>query len=211
MATVGGGYAVSSAIAFGMPDVTTQNFYAEKLRSLSNLGANSGFSEKFLAAARTVVETVSAANIIDKATAAINKVRGFLRPNVISRLITLEDLQVAGTVMQSYLMTDPVARARFKEQRMHGYKDTYVDPYPHLETHDHPDYRDSVTGLVQNDEDGGTYWGQYLHSYNITDTDADFYKLSSEQKFNIEDSRLSMRDFLAAGGSDPSDGWNGKL
>ena len=94
MATIGGGYAVASALAFGMPDVQTQNYYANQIRNLSSMGSASGFSEGFLNAAINVVEALDANSIINKATAAVNKIRGFLRANVISRLVTMEDLQV---------------------------------------------------------------------------------------------------------------------
>ena len=210
MATIGGGYAVASALAFGMPDVQTQNYYANQIRNLSSMGSASGFSEGFLNAAINVVDALDANSIINKATAAVNKIRGFLRANVISRLVTMEDLQVAGSEMQRYLMVDPMVRERTKEQRMHGYKDTYTDPFPHLATEDHPDYRDSMTGIVQSNAQGDTFWMQYQHNRNVHE-EPEQNSLTSEQKFCIVDSRAMMREFLAAGGKDPSDGWNGDL
>ena len=46
MATIGGGYAVASALAFGMPDVQTQNYYASQIRNLSSMGSASVDSRK---------------------------------------------------------------------------------------------------------------------------------------------------------------------
>ena len=210
MATIGGGYAVANAIAFGMPDTQTQNYYMERVNNLVSMGANSGFSQGFLDTAVKVVNSLNASNIIEKATAVINKIKGFFRPNVISRIDTITDFQIAGSVMQNYLMADPVIRELKKEQLISGYQDSYIDPFPLLSTFDHPDYRDVMTGIVQTDKDGCSYHIQYLHNRQVKD-DTSENILSSEQKFCIIDSRAMLREFALAGGKDPTDQWNSDL
>lgn len=210
MATIGGGYAVANAIAFGMPDVQTQNFYAQRLNNLVSMGATAGFTQSFLDSAVNVVASLNVNNIIDKATAVINKIKGFFRPNVISQLRTLEDFQVAGSVMQNLLMVEPSIRARYQEQRLNGYRDSYVDPFPNLKTEQHPDYRDVMTGIVQSDSEGQTFTMQYFHNRTPGD-DSEQYKHTSTQKFGVVDSWATLREFMAAGGKDPTDQWNGDL
>lgn len=210
MATIGGGYAVANAIAFGMPDASTQSYFAERINNLVTMGASSGFTEGFLNTAVNIVKSLNADNIIDRASALVNKIKGFFRPNVVSYINTVEDFQVAGSVMQNYLMADPVVRERYQEQRLNGYQDTYVDPWPHLPTLQHPDYRDVMSGITQVESDGTSYRVDYFHS-RMEAGDHDPDRLSTVQKSYIINSRERLREFLTAEEKDPTDQWNGNL
>lgn len=205
MATVGGGYFVSDALTYGMPDVATQQFYQDRISSLQNTGHNFGFTQDLLNTATQIVSSIDVTNIIDRARAVINKIDSFLRPNVVSELTSLQDFQVAGSVMQRWVMANPVVRERYQESRLDGYSDSYIDTYPKTLAEDHNDYRMVMTGIVQIDDKGTTYTVDYYQNLDEPE------ELSSSEKFDILSSWRNIENILAEEDKDPTSPWGDSL
>lgn len=76
-------------------------------------------------------------------------------PDAAMLYTNLSQLQNAGLVMQRYIMSEPVTRKLYHEQRIDGYSTTYVDPQPGKIGEEDYNYRQVMQGAVVDTEDGG--------------------------------------------------------
>lgn len=206
MATVGGGYFVSDALVFGIPDQKTQSFFENKINQIRGTNHLMGFSENMLSMCKKVADTISIENIKETSKKIIKKIDNFLRPNIVNELRRLEDFQVAGPMMQRFIMANPVVRQRYHEQRLDGYSDSYVDYEPNKIGEEHTDYRLVMSGIQQIDNDGNSYSVDYYQNL-----DTDDLTLSSMDKFDILSSWINIENILAEEVYDPTSPWGDEL
>lgn len=143
------------AAAYGRPQQATVQFLQQQFHDPSRamLFANNSFMER----SRAMFEE----NYGDAAMARLEAVRRSLRrtwdDDDIRPLNSVEELQNAKPVMQRWIMANPFIRKLYKEGRVVGYGDSYVDHKKQGVGEDHYDYRIAMSGLATfNDEDGWT-------------------------------------------------------
>jgi hypothetical protein len=141
------------AAAYGRPHEATVSFlqqqFEDPTRSLNI--ANSTFFER----ARSVFEE----NYNENAMARLEAVRRNLRrtwdDDDIRPLRSVEELQAAKPRMQRWVMANPFVRNLYKQGRVFGYGDSYIDHKRQGVGKDHYDYRLATNGFATfNDVDG---------------------------------------------------------
>lgn len=143
------------AAAYGAPSRSTVQFLQQQFQDPSRalMFANSSFVER----ARNMFEE----NYSDAALARLEAVRRSLRKtwdlDDIRPLLSVEEMQNAKPVMQRWIMANPFIRKLYKEGRVAGYGDSYIDHKKQGIGADHYDYRLAMSGFATfNDEDGWT-------------------------------------------------------
>lgn len=152
-----------SAALYGRPREETVRFLQQQFDDPSRAMnfANNSFVER----SRKVFEV----NFSDEAMAKYDAVSRSLRRiwdvDGIRELTTVEEFQNAKPTMQRFIMANPFIRSRFKEGRLAGYGDLYVDHKKQGVGEDHYDWRLARSGFATfNDEDGwvATTYGDEL-------------------------------------------------
>lgn len=139
------------AAAYGRPNEMTVNFLQQQFDNPSralNL-ASSTFYER----SRTAFD----ANYGDEAMARLEAVRRALRAtwdeDVIRPLLTLGELQQAKPAMQRWIMANPFVRKMYKQGRVAGYNELYLDHKKQGIGPEHYDYRLAMSGYAQFDDE----------------------------------------------------------
>jgi hypothetical protein len=141
------------AAAYGRPNEATVSFLQQQFNDPSralNL-ANVNFLER----SRGIFEE----NYGEAAMARLEAVRRNLQrtwdDDDIRPLHSIEELQAAKPRMQRWVMANPFVRNLFKQGRVFGYGDSYLDHKRQGVAADHYDYRLATNGFATfNDEDG---------------------------------------------------------
>lgn len=143
------------AAAYGRPNPATVQFLQQQFSNPSRalLVANSSFLER----SRSMFDQ----NFGSAAMARLESVRRNLRrawdDDDIRPLLTIEAMQAAKPQMQRWIMANPFIRKLYKEGRVSGFGDSYVDHKKQGIGADHYDYRVAMSGFATfNDEDGWT-------------------------------------------------------
>lgn len=151
------------AAAYGRPREETVRFLQQQFDHPSPVLASA--SQSFFERASHLFEE----NYGETAMARIEAVRRSMRhtwdEDVIRPLVTVEDFQQAKPQMQRWVMANPFVRKLYKEGRVFGYGDQYIDHKSQGIGKDHYDYRLATNGLaVFNDENGweATTYGDEL-------------------------------------------------
>ncbi len=151
------------AAAYGRPRESTINFLQQQFDDPSRamVFANTSFLER----SREIFD----ANYGEEAIARLEAVRRSIRrvwdQDDIRPLFGLEDIQNARPRMQRWVMANPFLRNLYKEGRIEGYGDAYIDHKKQGVGKDHYDYRLATSGFATfNDEDGwvATTYGDEL-------------------------------------------------
>lgn len=201
-----GGDEAFKAIAFGEQNPVNQGFLSS-FYSNPVMGAAGAYFDNFYTAAKSRFEKFNSNEAMMIAKAALNQVRGFFQPNTIRALRSIEDFQVAGTVMQRWLMANPVLRTQYHAQKCDGYSDSYVDTQPGKIGENHLDWRMVMTDMVQETDDGGWKTVQYVDE----PLNGEEHALDFMDKVSIHKSWLNQNVFIAAAGKDSSSPWNTDL
>jgi hypothetical protein len=141
------------AAAYGRPQPATINFLQQQFNDPSRalMFANSSFLER----AQNVFEE----NYGDAAMARLEAVRRNLRKSwdldEIRPLRTVEEMQNAKPVMQRWLMANPFIRTQFKQGRVAGFGDSYINHKKQGVGEDHYDYRLATSGFATFDDENG--------------------------------------------------------
>ena len=110
-------------------------------------------------------------------SAAVRRTRAALRTiqhatdaDIIRTLQTIGDFQQAGSVMQRWVMAEPVTRARWQSGACEGYAESYVDIEPGALGKDHYDWRRVNDGII---DDSGSDWEATTYFDELLDENDD--------------------------------------
>lgn len=140
------------AAAYNRPHANTLNFLQQQFDDPSralNL-ANQSFMER----SRTIFEENYGEVAMARMEAVRRNLRGTWDLDVIQPLVTIEALQSARPAMQRWVMANPFLRRLYKEGRISGYGESYLDHKKQGIGPDHYDYCLATNGMATyNDED----------------------------------------------------------
>lgn len=160
-----------SAALYGRPREETVRFLQQQFDDPSR--AMNFASNTFLDRSRKVFEV----NFSDEAMAKYEAVGRTLRKmwdlDEIRELNTVEEFQNAKPRMQRFVMANPFVRGLFKQGRVKGYGESYVDHKKQGVGDDHYDWRLARSGFATfNDEDGwvATTYGDELLEGDVRPT-----------------------------------------
>lgn len=153
MSVIYGDINTMNATFFGPPSVATIEVLRkrEELQSTSSFG---GAKSRFEAESHSIMEAMIGDQAMARINIAINKAAAISRPDVVSRMMSLEDLQGARPVMQAFIMANPVVRKAFHKGFCNGYEGSYTDDQPGVIGAGHKPYDAVMQGTFENIEDG---------------------------------------------------------
>lgn len=184
-----------------------QAYILNQLDAYTHLLLDTG--KQYFSQAKEMYERINDSGAIRAAKAALRMAKGIVRPNTICPLTTLEDLRTAPPIMQRYIMAEPTLRQLYNDQRADGYSDSYFNPFPNVFGPDHYDYKQVMSGMVEEfvDESGEDCWKTTMYAYDLLEGDVE---LTFDNKVDIIPTWEFIRMAIEAG-EDPSDVSGGKL
>lgn len=203
MRIVYGGEDAFNALAFGAQNPNNQKFFQQQLASVANITGD--ITNSFYQRAQQLYHSVYNEQSINFAKAALNQVRGIFQPDVIRPLVDIENLQIAGSQMQRWVMTNPAVREVYHNQRCDGYSDSYIDQEPGKIGWEHYDYRRVMNGIAQVEPDGPLFTHVY-EQLKPGDTELDF-----TDQVSILQTWGALEHFMRAAHKDPTSPWNNDL
>lgn len=143
------------AAAYGRPRETTLNFLQQQFHDPSRAMVLA--DQSFFNRAQQMFDTNYGEEALNRLEAVRRSLRSVWDQDVIRPLFTKEDFQTARPSMQRWVMANPFVRKLYKEGRVEGYGETYIDHKKQGIGKDHYDYRLATSGFATfNDEDGWT-------------------------------------------------------
>lgn len=157
-------------------------FIVNQLDAYTHLLLDTG--RQYFEQARTIYNQINDTAAVRAAKAALRMAKGITRPNVISPLLTLEDVRSAQPIMQRYIMACPEIRELYNNQRCDGYSDTYIDAFPGAIGETHYDYWKVMSGIINEyvDENGEDTWKVNIYGYDLEPNDTE---LTFDDKVDI--------------------------
>lgn len=96
-----------------------------------------------------VFESVSGWDAVRAVRRATQAIAGYVKPDIVTALDSLEKIQTAPPKMQRFLMANVELRKLYQAGRIDGYSESYIDIQPGAIGRDHYDYRVATHGVVQ--------------------------------------------------------------
>lgn len=153
MTIIAGDINTMNASFFGPPTTSTIQILKQR-HEVEQTTAFGGAKSRFQAEGRAIFEMMLGDEALTRINIAINKAAAVTRPDVVSRMMNLEDLQGARPVMQAYIMANPVVRKAFHKGFCNGYEGSYVDDQPGVIGPGHKHYDAVMQGTFEHTEDG---------------------------------------------------------
>lgn len=183
-------------LAYGSPHPGTLTYIRQKFDTLSSALSDRGAA--FMADARQVWDQFMGSAAIRKARAVKEKLLGgmYLR-NEILTYDSIGQFQSAPPVMQNIIMSEPLIRQMYYDQRIDGYSGSYVDPNPGCIGWDDPTYRMVMNGMLVDHPE---------HDFHcrivLDDLPEGVAPLDIDQKSNATGTWEAARAFIEAGKED---------
>ncbi len=143
------------AAAYGRPSERKISFLRQQFEDPSR--ALRFADQSFFERSRQIFEDNFSASALAKIEAVRRNLSGVWDLDEIQYLDSVEKLQNARPVMQRWIMANPFIRGLYKQGRVVGYGESYLDHAKQGVGADHYDYRLVMSGMAEyNDEDGWT-------------------------------------------------------
>lgn len=183
--------------------------YLQSQMASFNMGSLTEFGKQFVASATQIYDSFNSAEALRSARAAIRRFDAMFLPDRIQSIEKLNHLQNAPLAMQRWIMTDPVVRKYYHEQRIDGYSDTYVDNYWGRKDLEHYDWRilhEGVFEEVQTEDMDGHVYRHFLAEVNDGDR-----ALTMDEKTDALNTCDVARAYVELGEYDPTSKSNNKM
>ena len=194
-----------NALLYGETNPQTTSFLANQIERAKSLFVGAGHA--FIDRAQQAFHHYNSSDALRFARKAIASVSHVVETPRIMELGTLQQMQQASSLMQRWMMANPVARELYEAQRCDGYADTYIDMEPGRFGDAHYDYRRVNQGILVFDEhDGG--WSAPQYCDELLEGDRE---LILEEQVAILRSWDAMNILLAMSKEDPTSPIGGTL
>lgn len=195
-----------NALLYGDKNPDTVSYFRERISQIPDTITEYG--RAFMERTRTAFEHYNGASAVRFARSILAKVQHVSKPDVVQSLRTVEQLREAGSVMQRWMMANPVINQKYIRQQLDGYSETYASTHGSSIGHDNYDYRRVKQGWVEMDveEDGAWKAVEYLDDLRPGDGELDIL-----QQSDIHDSWRWGEYLLALGKDDFTDKTGGQL
>lgn len=203
MQIISGGLDAWNALAYGEQNPNNLNYFKSQLQNIGETLTD--FGKQFYADAGKIYDNFNGAAAMQILKNVTRAAKTLFQPNIVRSLFDLTDIQTSSSVMQRWIMANPVVRKMYHEQKCDGFSDSYVDVQPKLIGEEHYDYRRVMDGVVVEDEDG---WSFKLYPDEIYDGDKE---LSHEDKVDIMTTWEIIEHYMKAGEKDPTSQFNTSL
>lgn len=203
MATVIDGSEMAfKASVFGLPDWHALEFLSQQYNNISSFAKGAG--EEFFKEAKDMYDKLSGSTAIRMARRAAQSITSVWDTNEIKRLTDIIEIQLAQSVMQRWIMANPVLRNKYHRQEVDGYSDSYIDNAPNDVGENHYDYRRVMNGMTIEKDDK-------LLCVTYPDDLLDEKELTIEEQVDILDTWSKVEYYLSQGKEDPTSKWGDHL
>jgi len=183
----------SSAGIFG----ATTEFLRNRIEQLSNVGT---VSQDFMQRAWSLYDQVHGSDMMRQIRSISQQFGNAFQIDGVRYLETLADFQTASLTMQRFVMANPVIRQMYLDFSADGYSETYTNVHGDVIGEDHSDYRLVMNGMLQEDEDGETFFRYYFEEQSEDDP----IRLSTYDQFDILNSWDNLKYLISKGKEDPT-------
>lgn len=156
MTIISGDINTMNASFFGPPTTSTIQLLRQR-HEVEQTVAFGATQSRFQNESRAIFDLMLGDEALKRINIAINKAAVVSRPDIVSRLMSLEDLQGAGSIMQAFIMANPTVRKAFHKGFCNGYEGSYVDDQPGVIGAGHKPYDAVMQGTYVQTEDGFTF------------------------------------------------------
>ncbi|BAW19260.1 hypothetical protein [Ralstonia phage RP31] len=189
---------------FGTLSQNTVNYLQNQISNLSNAGSEYG--KKIYERSMQLFNAINSDAAVEAAEAVLMQVESMMGQDIIEPLLTIPQLQAAGSVMQGWVMTSPLLRQAWYDGKIEGYSDTYEDPEPGRVGHEQQAYRHLMNGVLVPHETQSWQYSLYADRQNDADN-----RLTLRQLAAIRDSQEAAEDAYEAGEKDPTSQYGASL
>lgn len=189
---------------FGTLSQNTVQYLQNQITGLASAGTEYG--KKIYERSMQLFNAINSDAAVSAAEAVLMQVESMMGQDIIEPLLTIPQLQAAGSVMQNLIMADPTIRQAWYDGKCEGYTDTYVDPEPGRIGHEQEVYRQLMNGVLVPHETQSWQYSLYADRQNDVDK-----RYTLRQLAAVFDSQEAARDALEAGEQDPSSQYGASL
>lgn len=194
---------LSTALLFGEPSRALYDFIGQQYATATTALSESAL--RWAEKTRGVFEKIGFDDAMRSARAAVLKLGQLGQYSGVMELTTMEAMQAASPMMQTYIMANPMVRQLWLDGGCDGYSGSYRDNTP-LVGEAHYVYRRVMDGVVVDNPDGTweatTYLEELIHERD---------ELHLEQQKDVLRTWARAEAALRAKMSDPTSSWNGTL
>jgi len=104
--------------------------------------------DNFFSDARDVFERFNGVSALRRIRKRLRESENLFDKDIVLPLTDMKGLQTAKSVMQRYIMCNPISRQLEESQCIDSYSDSYRNPYPGRKSFDDPDYMRVIDGFV---------------------------------------------------------------
>ena len=158
---------------------------------------------------RQLYNNYSGAHVVQMVQTALNNIHSISRPDVVVELSSIDQLQTALPVMQSYVMANPVIRKAYHQNLCDGYSDTYTDLSPGTIGFGHEAYEHAMNGVIEmpTKDDGNVVYSNFARAWESETSEI----LNLAQKASIQNTWRLVERLYEEGDRDPVSPWNASL
>jgi len=192
------------AIVYGEQHPANLEFFRQQTRSLSETLTDAG--RNFFSNVQQLHEQFNGSEAMRLTKAAIRASKSLFKPDIISSIFDVGEMQQAQPIMQRFIMANPVIRQMYHDQRCDGFGDSYVDMEPGKISDGHYDYRRVMHGMVQESE-----VDDWTASFYMEDLHEGDKHLTMDEKVDVLQTWEIIEMFMAKGNEDPTSPFNNLL
>lgn len=181
--------------------------HAYVLQSLADISQNvfhrlGSMGQAMFAQAQNLFQQYDGHEIMEQARVVLREVAGTSGADVIYFMSELHQLQSAQSVMQNYIMANPIIANMYLQQRCDGYSGSYYNHYEGLSIYENPFYISATNGiLMKPDERSDPETELVAYTYFVDENE---YRPSTEEQFDIMNTYMVVEQQVKWG-NDPTD------
>lgn len=190
---------VFRAMQFGAPRSEDRSFLRDHIEHVATrLGRG---AEAFIEKARERFESFDLRGLDRKLEAIKRKVRYGYDDDIIRPMSRIGEYQQAGFNRQRWVMANATVQRLQRQDRIYGYRDTFIDRYKGRVAEENPDFCKVVNGLAQFHDDGTNTFVQYSEAYDEENRE----ELDFAQQTTIRDVIWhNLEEIIRMGRDDPT-------
>ena len=181
-----------NALLYPEQNINNFNYIQRQFEGFNNyIQPISDIGNSFLLETKKLYEQAKNSDSLRLARMAINQVRSLTKPNIITYLNRLEDIQTAGTAMQRWIMANPEINELYNDKRINGYSDTFIDFSEGQVGDNNYNYCRVNDGVINVNEDN------YKYKHYYEELLPDDRELTSYEKCDILDTWDAIKVYIS--------------
>ncbi len=174
----------------------TADFLKNRLEQLVSTGL---VSDQFIKSAWDTYDKFHGSDMVRQIKSISNQVSSIFKPDIVTYLSSLSQIQQAKPIMQRFIMAQPDLRRLYLNYEVDGYSESYVNVHGNLIGEQHPDYRLVMDGILQEVDDE-----LFTEHYFEEQAEDDPVRLTAFDQFDVIRSWDKLKILLAQSDEDPT-------